>query len=133
MPEYLHPGVYVVEIDTQATPIPGVSTSTEALLGPLLAFWRERVRSRLPGWTDHGASDPGIALLELLAWLADSAIFRTDRIGEREAVHLSRAVVSCLALLQRAEAPASPVARACFLEGRTIESLGLCKVPPERR
>ena len=132
MPEYLHPGVYLVEVDTQATPIPGVSTSTEALLGPLLAFWRDRVRSDIPGWTDRNASDPGIMLLELLAWVAESAIFRVNRIGEREAAQLSRAVVSCLALLQRAQAPASPVARTCFLEGRTIDSLGLCK-PPEPR
>ncbi|HTO49826.1 MAG TPA: hypothetical protein VML91_19490 [Burkholderiales bacterium] len=132
MPEYLHPGVYLVEVDTQATPVAGVFASTEALLGPLLAFWQERVRTRVPGWTDHNASDPGITLLELLAWLADLAIFRADRIGEREAVHLSRAVVSCLALLQRAQAPTSPVARACFLEGRTIDSLGLCKAPERR-
>ena len=130
MPEYLHPGVYLVEVDTQPTPIPGVSTSTEAFLDSLLALARERVRG--PEWTDHGVHDPGITLLELLAWAADSALFRFNQIGEREAVHLSRAVVSCLALLQRAQAPASPVARACFLEGRTIESLGLCE-GPERR
>jgi len=132
MPEYLHPGVYVVEVDTHATPIPGVSTSTEALLGPLLAFWRDRVRSDIPGWTDRNASDPGITLLELLAWLADVAVFRLHPVGEREAVQLSRTLVSCLALLQRAQAPASPVTRTCFLEGRTIDSLGLCK-PPEPR
>lgn len=126
MPEYLHPGVYLVEIDTHVTPIPGVSTSTEALLGPLLAFWRERIRG-LPGWTDHHASDPGITLLELLAWVAEQALFRVDRIGDREAAVLGLAAASSISLLARLRAPESSVARACFLEGQTIDSLGLCK------
>lgn len=128
MPEYLHPGVYLVEVDTQPTPIPGVSTSTEAMLGALLGFWRERVRG-LPGWTDYNAPDPGVTLVALFAWLADTVLFHVDHVGEREAVHLSRAVASSLALLQRAKAPVSPVARTCFLEGRTIDSLDLCEAP----
>ncbi len=31
-------------------------------------------------WTDHNPSDPGITLLELAAWLADSVIYRLNRI-----------------------------------------------------
>ena len=132
MPEYRFPAVYVIEVDMQVTPIPGVSASPDALLGPLLEVWRERVRDKLPGWTDHNSSDPGIVLLEFLAWAAEVALFRVDRMGEREAAHVSRAVASLLALLQRASVPVSPVTRACFLEGRTIDSLGLSKTPPER-
>src|SRR5258705_1862553 len=30
-------------------------------------------------WTDHNASDPGITLIELCAWLADQNIYRYDR------------------------------------------------------
>ena len=33
-----------------------------------------------PEWTDHNASDPGIALLELLAWLGEMALYRMDRV-----------------------------------------------------
>jgi hypothetical protein len=36
-----------------------------------------------PGWTDHNASDPGVTLLELFAWLSESAIFRLNQIPER--------------------------------------------------
>src|SRR5262245_61715885 len=32
-------------------------------------------------WTDHNASDPGIMLVELLAYTAEQLIFRLDRIG----------------------------------------------------
>ncbi len=34
-----------------------------------------------PGWTDHNASDPGIALLELLAYVADILHYRALRIS----------------------------------------------------
>lgn len=33
-----------------------------------------------PGWTNENASDPGITLVELLAWLVDMVIYRTNRI-----------------------------------------------------
>src|SRR5690349_8400908 len=33
-----------------------------------------------PTWTDHNASDPGITLIELFAWLAEMLIYRLDRI-----------------------------------------------------
>lgn len=35
-----------------------------------------------PDWTDHNPSDPGIALVELLAWLTELLIYRTGRIPE---------------------------------------------------
>jgi predicted phage baseplate assembly protein len=33
-----------------------------------------------PGWTDYNAHDPGITLLELLAWLAELDFYRLDRV-----------------------------------------------------
>jgi hypothetical protein len=36
-----------------------------------------------PGWTDHNPADPGIALIELLAWLTEMIVYRTGRIPER--------------------------------------------------
>jgi predicted phage baseplate assembly protein len=41
-----------------------------------------------PEWTDHNASDPGITLIELLAWLAEQQVFRTDRLGQAGLVKL---------------------------------------------
>jgi predicted phage baseplate assembly protein len=38
-----------------------------------------------PRWTDHNASDPGITLLELGAWLAEQNIYRFDRLSEEAA------------------------------------------------
>ena len=36
-----------------------------------------------PLWTDHNAHDPGITLIELLAWIADQEIYRVGFVGER--------------------------------------------------
>lgn len=36
--------------------------------------------SLAPGWTDYNAHDPGITLLELLAWLTESDSYRLDQI-----------------------------------------------------
>jgi hypothetical protein len=35
-----------------------------------------------PAWTDQNASDPGITLIELGAWLAEQNIYRFDRVSE---------------------------------------------------
>jgi hypothetical protein len=34
-------------------------------------------------WTDHNASDPGITLIELFAWLAEMLVYRTDQVTWR--------------------------------------------------
>jgi predicted phage baseplate assembly protein len=36
-----------------------------------------------PEWTDHNASDPGITLVELLAWLVEQELYRVNRVPER--------------------------------------------------
>lgn len=35
-----------------------------------------------PTWTDHNVHDPGITLLELLAWLVEQEIYRANRVPE---------------------------------------------------
>jgi hypothetical protein len=35
-----------------------------------------------PAWTDYNASDPGITLIELFAWLCEMLIFRVDQITD---------------------------------------------------
>src|SRR5262249_37005337 len=36
-----------------------------------------------PEWTDHNASDPGITMMELFAFLTEALIYRTNRIPDR--------------------------------------------------
>lgn len=46
----------------------------------------EDARRRLPAyseaWTDHNVTDPGVTILELLAWLSETYIYQLDQITE---------------------------------------------------
>ncbi len=52
--------------------------SFDELLNEALA----RIPALAPEWTDHNASDPGIALVELLAWLTDMLMYRVGQTPE---------------------------------------------------
>ena len=45
----------------------------------LVAEGRGQIPRLSPQWTDHNASDPGITLVELAAWLTEQNIYRFDR------------------------------------------------------
>src|SRR5438045_9355459 len=36
-----------------------------------------------PEWTNHNASDPGITLLELYAWMTEMVIYRLNKVPEK--------------------------------------------------
>lgn len=44
---------------------------------------RKRIPLYTPDWTDFNPSDPGMALFELFAWLAETTIWQIDRAPER--------------------------------------------------
>lgn len=48
----------------------------------LVAEGRALIPRLAPAWTDQNASDPGITLLELGAWLAEQNIYRFDRVSD---------------------------------------------------
>lgn len=106
MPTYQYPAVYVTEVEAQVRPIEGVSTSTAALLGPdCLAHLRARIERLPPSWTDAKSGDPGIALVELLAWIAESLLYRGGRMPDRAARSLSRVAAASLQSLQGCRLP----------------------------
>jgi predicted phage baseplate assembly protein len=39
-----------------------------------------------PEWTDHNVSDPGIALVELFAWMTEALLYRANQISEKNYV-----------------------------------------------
>lgn len=41
----------------------------------LMAMGRARLPALAPSWTDHNAHDPGITLMELLAWVAEAQLY----------------------------------------------------------
>src|SRR5207244_12739590 len=46
----------------------------------LVAEGRSLIPLYAPGWTDHNVHDPGITLLELLAWVAEMDLYQVNRI-----------------------------------------------------
>lgn len=52
--------------------------------GDLIEIGRSRLPSLAPAWTDHNAHDPGIMLMELLAWVAEAQIYSLGRMRRDE-------------------------------------------------
>jgi len=80
------------------------------LIGPVLddrdyeqlrAELIQRIRTFTPEWTDHNDSDPGIALLDLFAFLGETLLFRFNQIPDATKV-------AFLNLLQVPSLPARP-------------------------
>jgi len=80
MPEYVYPGVYVEELGSGVRPISGVPLD-DAALDSIAKELRRAVAVHAPQWTGSNASDPGITLLELMAFLGESLRFRSPGPG----------------------------------------------------
>ncbi|WP_031077814.1 putative baseplate assembly protein [Streptomyces sp. NRRL S-118] len=44
---------------------------------------KRRIALRCPEWTDHNVSDPGVALIELFAWMTEMIIYRLNQVPDR--------------------------------------------------
>src|SRR5262249_26038964 len=63
-----------------ALPSPNLDDRTFA---QLVEEARQRIRVSCPQWTDLSVSDPGMALLEVFAYLTDTMIYRLNRLPEK--------------------------------------------------
>ncbi|HNE00052.1 MAG TPA: putative baseplate assembly protein, partial [Plasticicumulans sp.] len=70
----------------------------------LVAELRARLASHVPEW-ELAPGDPGWALIDVLAWLAETILYRANLIPERQ----RRAFLDLLGLPLRAAAPARGV------------------------
>ena len=52
--------------------------------GDLMEIGRARLPALAPDWTDHNAHDPGITLMELLAWVAEAQLYSLSRRPRRD-------------------------------------------------
>src|SRR6476646_6345665 len=50
----------------------------------LMEIGRARLPSLAPDWTDHNAHDPGITLMELLAWTGEAQLYSLSRLRRDE-------------------------------------------------
>ncbi len=50
----------------------------------LMEIGRAKIPALAPEWTDHNAHDPGITLMELLAWVAEAQLYSLSRVRRDE-------------------------------------------------
>lgn len=105
MPEYLFPGVYLVEVPTGVRPIEGVDTSTVDFLGDCLPKLKRALAPLPADRTEHDDSDPGVQLLQVFAWLTESLVKRVDAIPDRARPHAARLAAAALALVNDRSLP----------------------------
>lgn len=58
-----------------------------------------------PEWTDHNVSDPGIALIELFAWMTESLLYRVNQVPDKLYVKFLEMIGVRLASPRPARAP----------------------------
>src|SRR4051794_9458020 len=44
---------------------------------------KRRIARYCPEWTDHNVSDPGVALIELFAWMTEVLLYRLNQVPDR--------------------------------------------------
>lgn len=66
-------------------PVPNLDDRT---FEQLVAEAKAKIRERCPSWTDLSVHDPGIALVEVFAYLTEVMLYRFNRIPERVYVEL---------------------------------------------
>ena len=86
-----------------AKPIEGVSTSTAPFVSDVVKELRMLLQPVGAEWSERNDGDPESALLELLAFIAESLAYRSERVPERGVVHGSRLAAAALALIAGGE------------------------------
>jgi predicted phage baseplate assembly protein len=66
-----------------------------------------------PDWTDVNATDPGVTLVELLAWIAEADLYRLNRISDRD----RRTLLRLLGIRPEPPRPARAVASCVLTQG----------------
>ena len=71
----------------------------------LEAMMRDRIPIVAPDWTDHNESDPGIALIQLFAHMAEQIGYRLNRVPEKTYVEFLKFAGVRLTLARPASTP----------------------------
>ena len=49
---------------------------------------KRRIPKHCPEWTNHNLSDPGVALIELFAWMTELSLFRLNQVPDKFYTHM---------------------------------------------
>src|SRR2546428_9755406 len=83
-----------------------------------------------PEWTNHNASDPGVTLLELYAWMTEMVIYRLNKVPEKNFL----AFLDLIGVRLKAPEPATVVLEftpADGIQGELLVKKGTQVAPPQ--
>lgn len=124
--EYLYPGVYVEDIEAGTKPIDGVSVSIdEDRLRSLVAALQQTVSAHLPGWKNLNESDPGVTLLQLVAWLATALANRAEQLPDNGRMWAFRAAARLFELAGSSAASSETLKRPSYFSGQMLDATTL--------
>jgi hypothetical protein len=69
-------------------PLP-IPTLDDRTFDQLIDEAKTLIPKHFPAWTDHNFSDPGIAFMELFAFLIENAIYQINRVPDRSLEHFA--------------------------------------------
>ena len=69
-------------------PLP-IPTLDDRTFDQLVEEAKTLIPKHFPAWTDHNFSDPGIAFMELFAFLIENAIYQINRVPDRSLEHFA--------------------------------------------
>ena len=70
-------------------PLPQANLDTRRF-DDLIAEMRALIPRYAPEWTNHNPSDPGITLVELLAWITEATLYRINRVPEATSLEFAK-------------------------------------------
>src|SRR5204863_8642356 len=76
------PGVPVLrdpERDAMSLPVPNLDDRT---FQDIVDEAKRLIPTYCPEWTNHNVSDPGVALIELFAWMTEMSLFRLNQVPD---------------------------------------------------
>ena len=89
-------------------------------LQALASDFAARLRADAPDWTDRTEHDPGVALLEMFAFLTEQLAFRSDQIPERGRHVIARIVTTLDTLCSRSRQPIDGLTRVNYFSGQIL-------------
>jgi hypothetical protein len=85
----------------RSMPLP-IPTLDDRTFDQLVDEAKTLIPKHFPAWTDHNYSDPGIAFMELFAFLVENTIYQINRVPDRSLEHFA-------SLLGVARVPGEPI------------------------
>ena len=85
-------------------PLPQANLDTRRF-DDLVAEMRSLIPRYAPEWTNHNPSDPGITLIELLAWITEATLYRINRVPEAMSLEFAKLLLGHVEEEERRKQP----------------------------